>query len=663
MLVPKISTTKQANFSIKLDKFRGGTATLINPARLPPHFAVESVNLMQDQDGIWRTRPGVDFYGNEIDPSVSSIDGITEYVRTDGTRELLVVAGGYLWKSTDNARTWTKVEKSGGGYHTWTEGERVSLLQINNRLFIANGAEELSYYDGTYTYRYTALSAPTNLSGVRGAGLSAGSFNNYYTVAAVNDVGMTTPATSINVTTNKDRAFWTGTTNNEYVSLAWNAVSGANGYQIYNGDEEGYETLIGTATGTTFIDYGQVSNPRNEWAETPNDNTTAGPKLGTMELSANILWGTKDPDNPYRVYFSGASQFLGKFSPYYGGGWVDVEYGGKNKPLSVVHFRTGKGDPITTVLASSSDGKGATYQVELVTTSIGETSITIPATYKIVGSLGTDAPFSVVKVADNIFYANKRGVYALRNKEQMFNVLSTDNLIQPIRDRWEGLNSENFSKVVAYFKNPYVFFSVPMGDNNDTTAIFDMERNNWVWAWNVGFKIFCEYTQSDGKTKFLAIPNTGNRIVEISDNYEGDYGVPFYQSFMSPIIPVSKDPTVLARIREVIYELGKFKGSVTVGVVGITKDKQTASLVSKTIETQLGTSGWGDDFFSDFLFSDTNDTPTTFTYSTIKKRLKVNKKLYGIQFKIYTTNRAYFELLSIFAEGSLMKKRPPSAWN
>jgi len=38
-------------FLIKIDKFNGGTATLINPARLPTRFAVESENLkMMEQE-------------------------------------------------------------------------------------------------------------------------------------------------------------------------------------------------------------------------------------------------------------------------------------------------------------------------------------------------------------------------------------------------------------------------------------------------------------------------------------------------------------------------------------------------------------------------------------------------------------------------------------
>ena len=651
-------------FNIKIDKFNGGTATLINPARLPTRFAVESVNLIQDQDGIWRTRWGVDYFGNSINSSSSSIDGATEFVKQDGTREIIAVSGGYMWKSL-NGLVWDRVTKSDSSYITFTEGKQCFFIQINKNLYISNGQETLTYYDGTYAYRYDQINPPTNLSATRGSGLSSGSFNNYYTVVAVNDVGNTTPVTpSINITTNKDRDYWEGSASNEFITLTWTASSGATGYQVYHGTTEGFENYIGSTSSTTFIDYGQATTPKNKWVETPEDNTTGGPKFTSMEVSSNILWGTGSKDAPYRVFWSGASQYLGKFSPFYGGGYVDIEYGGKNKPISVVHFRTGKGDPITTVLASSDDGKGATYQIELVTTPVGGSTIIVPAVYKIVGSVGTDAPASVVKVIDNIFYANKRGIYSLKNKEQMFNVLSTDNLIQPIRDQWEGINLKSFKKITAYFRNPYVLFSVPSGDENDRTCIFDTERNNWNWAWNIGFKSFFEFTDQNGKTRLLAVPNSGSRLVEISENLQGDFGVPFYQSYLSPLIPIDKDPRVLAKIKEVIFELGRFSGSVTIEVIGYTKQGITSTLTTKSISTQAGTSGWGEFLFSSFLFSDQNySNPEIFTYDTIKKRLKVNKKVYAIQFKIYTTNKANFQLLSISANGFLIRKKSPSTWN
>ncbi|RMD45207.1 MAG: hypothetical protein D6831_03850 [Aquificota bacterium] len=655
MRVPKISAKAPKEFLIKLDRFRGGSNTLLNPARLRKDFAVEINNLWQVQDGIWKTRPGRAYYGQEI-TGVSLIDGAWEYEKSDGTREIIAIAGGYAWKSQDGG-SWTQLTGT-----TFTIGARPYFIQIGSKLFIANGTDPLAYYDGTNLNTYSGLSNPSAAPTTTRTGLTAGSYSNYYRIQATNEIGETLPSPSVNVTTNKPRSQW-DTSN--YITLSWSAITGAKGYQVFWGEFDGEETLIAETTSTTFNDYGETTYPHNPYIETNDDNTTQAPLFKSMEISGNRLWATGNDNAKWRVYFSGTGQYFVSpaFSPFYGGGWIDLEKGGKNKPVAVAHYRTGKGDPIITVFCSSADGNGTIFQIELTTITIGSVTATVPAAYKIVGSVGADAPSSVVKVYDNVFFANKKGIYALRNKQQMFNVLANDDLTAPIRNMFESINQDKISDIVAYFKPPRVYFSFTVGSENDTTAIFDMERGNWTWKWTFGAKQFFEYTDNNGRTHFLVVPSSGNKLVELSENYEDDFGSPFYQSYISPLIPIDKDMTVMAKIKEVVYELGKFKGSAIIEILGVTKNKQVVSLATKTVETQIGTSGWGSDLFSDFLFSTTNSTPQTYIYDTIKKKLKVNKKLYAIQFKIYTTNKATFEILGMQAKGYLLPKRAPSTWN
>ena len=658
MIVPRLRRSPTRTLMLKIDKFRGGSNTLINQARLDPKYAVESVNLVQDQDGIWRTRPGVNYYGEAI-PGVSSIDGAWEYENSSGTREIIAIAGGYAWKSQDGG-SWTQLSTT----ITFTAGETPYFLQIKDRLYISNGVDNLTYYDGTNLNRFTSLSAPGTPTGSLGAGLSSGSYNNYYRIVAANDVGYTTPSGSVNVATNTHRDYWSAS--DQYVDLSWTAVTGAKSYDIYWGEFDGEEVYIGSSTTNSFRDLGGDDYPPNPYVETPDDNTTAAPKFRTMEISNNRMWATYDDDNPYRVYYSGTGQYFAYFSPFYGGGYIDLEKGGRNKPVSVVHYRTGKGDPIITVLCKSADGRGTIFQISLTSITIGSTTFTVPVAYKLVGSIGADAPRAVAKVADNVFFLNKMGVYTLRNKQQMFNVLSTDDLSSPIRNKFESLNSSKLADSVAYYKPPRVYFSVPVGSENDKTVIFDVERGNWNWSWSIGFKQFFEYTENTGNniTRFLAVPTSGDRLVEISDNYLGDFGSAFYQSYISPLIPVHKDLTVAAKIREAIFELGKLRGAVTVEILGLSKDGQVTTLATKEITTTTGTTGIGDDLFSDFLFSDTGDEPSVFAESTTKKKVRVNKKMYALQFKVYSTNAdTYFELLSLQAKGTFLPGRAPSAWN
>lgn len=662
--VADLPAGKMREFNLMLDDFSGGTNSIISQARLGKKaknlkYAYESVNLVQDEDGIWRTKPGSAYYGNAIS-GISSIDGAIEYEAVDGTREIIAVGGGYAHKSTNDGSTWSQISGA-----TFTTGYKPTFLQLQSKLYVTNRQDYLAVYNGTSFTTYGSLTDPVGAgTPSRGAGLSAGSFTYYYYFTANNEVGNTNPSPSASITVDIDRNAW-DSASNETVSFSWSAVTGADSYDIWIGESDGIGFWIGRTTSTSFVDLGQIKTPYNPYQELPDDNTTASPKFGSLETSGNRIWGTYDPNNQWRVYASGTGQYLGYFSPFYGGVWIDLEKGGRFKPISVVHYRTGKGDSIATVLCTSPDGQGVIFQIELTSLTIGDTTFTVPIAYKLVGSIGSDSSHGVVKVSDNVLFPNVKGVHALRNKQSMFNVLATDDETGVIRDKWESINQNKITDVVGHYSAPRVYFSVAQGTVNDTTVVFDYERRNWNWAWSVGYNGFFDHTEnSTGKTKLLVVPTSGNRLIEISDNYTNDLDSAFYQSYTSPLIPVNPaDHTDRAKVKDVIYEVGELRGRVDLKVIGIQKNKQTQILGSDTLTSTTGNSGISDDLVSDFLFTDTNDTPSVFAKKSQKKNIRVNKKLYSIQFQVSTnTKDSYWKLLSIQAKGFLLGGRPSSSW-
>jgi len=656
MIIKTRKYKQQKEALITIDKFNGGYNSLVDEARLPSKFATACLNLIQDQDGLWTTRWGRDYYGSAISGE-SSIIAATEYVKSDGTRELIAVGGttGKIYKSTDDGDTWSQV-----GTDTLSTSADVYFVQIKNELYIANGSDNLLRYDGSSLNEYSELSAPSNLSASRGSGLSAGNYTYYYQVTAVNSVGETTASAEASVTVNKEREQWVES-DNEYVDLDWDDVSGAERYYVYMSDESGWETFLAETTTSSFRDDGTLVT--NGYIEPPDDNTTAAPKFSVMEISGNRIWATGNPNAPYRVYYSGAGVNLGRFSVWYGGGWVDLEKGGRDTPVGVVHYRTGRGDPIITILCSSPEGTGSIWQIELSAVTVNDVSITVPITYKIVGSIGSNAGRSIVKARDNVFFVNKRGVFALRNKEQMFQVLATDELSQPIRPDYRSLNQSKLSDICAYYYDGKVFFSAAEGNDNDIIFIFDLERGNWTWKWDFGVKHFFEYTDSSGRTHFLYVPTTGNRLVEISENFVGDFGEPFNQLYLSPLLPVSKDKTNMLKLREVIVELGRPKGTINFEVLGIGRTGLISTLSSRTIGDTISGSGLSYDLFSDFLFSDSEGTPETFSQASVKKALRIREKVYNLQFKVSANSAdTKFTILGLQAKGRLLAKRTPADW-
>lgn len=100
--------TRRKKVTMEIKNFAGGSNHLLDEARLKPNESKTANNLIQVQDGLWKPRWGTAFYGEALP---FTCDGAAEYVKSDGSTELIAVAGGHVWKSTDG-ESWTEVEAS-----------------------------------------------------------------------------------------------------------------------------------------------------------------------------------------------------------------------------------------------------------------------------------------------------------------------------------------------------------------------------------------------------------------------------------------------------------------------------------------------------------------------------------------------------------------------
>lgn len=657
----------QRKIEVSIDDFKGGTNTLIEEARLNTKFAVQSTNMMQVQDGLWSTRWGSGFYGAEYP---ANPDGASEYVKSDGTTELIVISNGSAYKSTSGG----SITSISGA--TFTAGIQCYFMQIAGFLYIANGTDDLARYDGSTLTTYTEINAPTNLTAsLVASGLSSGTYTYYAQVTALNLVGETTGSTEASITVNKARDSWVAGT--DKITWSWTASAGATRYQIYLSDQSGYETLLGNTEVTNFTDDGTTD--LNPYVEVPDDNTTGAPKFISMALSGNRIWATNNNANKYRVYFSGTGQYIGNFSDFYGGGWIDLEKGGREMPVAVKHYQSGSGSGVATVLCKTPDGRGAVWQIQISTATVGDTSFSVPSASKVVGSFGTESVLGVVNTNNDIAFPNRKGWFYLGPEKNYYGILRTNEKSSNIRPYWRNLSGSAMSGVAAYFYDAKIFISVPTSSaGNDRIIILDVERDNWAVDWNFGAKQFLEYTDSNGNTKLLFIPTSGTKLCEISENLLGDFGAEFYQSYISPLIPVSKTKTDIMNLKEAIVELGRPRGSIQFQVLGMGKDGAFTTLSTKTItnfgsdtgigidlpgelypsETQASASGGADNWAIYLL-----DAPSTFSQSTTKKAIKLNKKIYAIQFKVYSnTADTQYTILSLQAKGNLIPRKLPSSW-
>ena len=642
--------SNQRRVQREVKNFSGGVNRLLEEARIGFNEAKEATNLIQVQDGLWKPRWGTQYYGLELP---ANCDGASEYVTSASGTEIVAIAGGKAYKSVDGG-SWTEITGA-----TFTAGVQCFFLQISGYLYIVNGVDSMSRYNGTVLTTYTEISAPTGLSGARGS-LSDGSISEYAEVTAVNDIGETVGSTEAVVTVNKIRDQWT---TGEKITWTWNAVSGATGYQLYISESAGRECLVASITGTSYVDDGVAEI--NPYVETPLANTTGAHKFKSMCVSGNRIWATGDTNNQYNVYWSGTGkQDMGKFSDFYGGGEVALERGGREKPVSIVHYKTGVGEGRTTVLCSTPEGKGSVWQISISQATVGDYSFSVPSASKVVGSSGTDSQLSVVADNNNIWFFNRRGFFTLGPEKNYYGILRTNELSSRIRPYIRGLIGSKINTVCGYFYDAKVFFSVPTSSSGNNKIIYyDTERMNWVVDWSVGAKQFLQYTDSLGNNHFLYVPVSGKRLIEFSEDFQGDLGVAFNTIYLSGRWTLSKLWKDFLKLKKVFIKLGNPRGAINFEVAGSTKTGGFTSIGSATITNLTSMTGMGFDLMGGVLMGSSDGIPTSFSDSADPRYIKVNKKLRDIQLRLTTNSLdADYTLHSFIFDGLQLNTNPPSRW-
>lgn len=599
-----------------------------------------------------------------------NLDGAFEAVLPDDTLEILEVAGGTLYRSVDGG-TKTPVTISPG---TLTPGYDCHFLQIRGFVYIGNGHDPVVRYDTTLhtAASYTALATPVAATLAK-TGLSGTNYTAYYVIVATNLVGTTVGSPEASVTVGKVRDEWVTSTTaqntTDLITLTLTRVTNAVRYSIFYSDQSGKELYLDSVpdpgTGTTFTYVDRGTQPINDFVELPNDDTTGGPLLTQMELSSNRIWGL-DGANKQRVIWSGVGQYTGTFSPYYGGGYVDLELGGREKPAQIVHYRDGKGTAMATVLTRDPQGNGSTWQITLDTVTVGTTTFLIPNPVKIVGSIGCTSPRGAAKVGDDIVFANNKGAYSLGSQPSIVNVLATRELSANIRNRWRALDGAAMAKAALYFYDAKIFCAVPASaGTNSEIWVRDTEKRNWQVAWQgVGVKAFLEHTDSTGRVHFLGVPAKGNQLIEFSPDIRGNFGVAAPTKIKTGRLPINpKNHNDFAQIDKMFVELGNPIGTISVDFYGYEYRKGFIFLGNLTVSTTPTSSvPWGSQW-STRRWSVQPGVPVISSSSVYRRFKRINKLVNSLQYVLSTTGIGdYYELLEFSAQGYSVKVDPPRIW-
>lgn len=657
---PNVQGNPPALQVLNQGKFPRGVLSIIDKTNLPRPALETADNSTLIEDGSISPRPGVDYYGTAATGSGDGIDGAGMHVTSDDVVHLLKVTNGTLYRSLNDGATWTSCTGA-----SFTAGAKVSMEQINDFTYLANGEESLVRYDGTTTLQtYTALTTPTGV-GTAKTGLSGTTYTYRYRVSALNDIGETIASTASTVQVNRTRDSFDAS---NFVTFTWGAVTGANGYAIYVGQTSGEEVYIDSVDGqasTTYIDQGQAIEQIQFLA--PDSDTTSGPRAADVALVGSRLYATGDADFPYRVWISGSGRLAGQFGSSFDSTWVDLQKGGQNKPVKVEDYRDGKGLPLATVWCKSKDGLGSVWQGTLESFTVGDITFPVPNFNKLPGSRGTDAPFSVVNVLNDFMYYNSQAFYNLGSRAQFLNLLSTDEASVNVRPDVQSIRPEHSSKITAHYQTPHVYFSCPVGsDENDTTFIYDTERKAWLpRGFTIGFERFFTYSDSNGNRRLLCWKSGDHRLSEISTQIRGDYGQAFTTTVRTGINHVNpKDRSRFMWVEEAFVEFAQTRGTITVELLANTREEGFKTIDTVTISPDSSLSSW-DTFPWDTEQWDVGTGADAVAYSepTVKRYFLVDDDINAYQLQVTTNSvNAYYVLRTLQISGSDSEGEKPRPW-
>lgn len=502
---------------------------------------------------------------------------------------------GTAYKQTDGG----SFTAFGGSENTFDNSAWAGCVQsydsINSvsKLYIYNGVDNLAYVnlDTDAVVKFSSLATPTPSTAVYTGG--ADNSQHFYRVSANNKVGESIASAAFSTTALcKPRDNWIDQT--DYVTVTWNAVTGASSYTIYYGNTAATTNELYTQPGqatTSYKDYG--TSAVNPFKLAPEGNSTLGAIFTHMYVdgkNSQIFGVTADN----LLYFSAPG--TGDFSPYNGGGWVAIDEFGDTTLNYVTGFRNGKGDPVITVSARGAAGKGRLYHVSFETLTVGDQAIVYPNVYEANGQSGTYAPRATIKNADSITYPTGQDFKSTGTSQNIVNILTTNTVSQGIIPDVDRISLASLSKAVGVEYQDKLYFALPVGstENNEIWYLDTSRKNAWVLRWPIKAKDMWLYEDSSGYTHFNVLVN--NIILEFTRTgaqLHQDDNVAWRSRTAFESLVWDEDGLTLGKIRRHYIKLLQPKGTITANDTGLTRSGASTAAGSDSFTVTTTATGIG----------------------------------------------------------------------
>lgn len=453
--------------------FLGGLNTFQDEGSIKESELTEAKNILLSVDGI-EPRPGTEDYGSS---SGTRVVGLFPYYK-DASRQFLR----YTLGANNKLQKYVGSTPTDIGSATFNASARMNFVQARDEVYGFNGSDALWKYDGTTITVYSALTTPVGL-GVTATG-TTGSTAYSYRVSAFNSVGETLACASVAIANGNATLSATN-----YNALAWTAVTGATGYNIWGRKATGLgETYMGTVYGVVVYNDQGGDDPSLSLLP-PEGNTTTGVKGTMAEFAISRIFTAGNPDYTSRLTFGGTATNIGNFSgSSIGGGSVDVFRNDGAKIRGIKPFQGGVVIWKDNAIYKFSFTDEGFQKLEEITRSFGGIS------------------YRGIKHVENdiIFPARKDGrlaIYSLGNQENYAStVLRTNELTIKIASRLSDVNTAYMEYSCAFYFNNVYGISIPKSGStvNDRTWCLDTRFGAWVYWEGFTPNVYSTYVDTDG---------------------------------------------------------------------------------------------------------------------------------------------------------------------
>ena len=585
---------------------------------------------------------GMGTYTNTMPPLMKPVRYMISIQKIDGVGKICTSKDGEPWVVV------------GGAYdvNSWA-----TFTQSNNRVYVSNKADEMSYYNiaTNAIVTYSPIDAPAAPT-VTATGLGGSVVTYRVRVSANNEVGETKASVAALVTVGEYRDSWDP--NSQSITIEVSPVAGATSYTFYIGTVAGDENFLGNMPQPTSGNVKLIDNNRaaiNPFKKAPEGDSTAGPVLGTLTDSNGQLFGTDDKNNPYRYWYSGSGVKSGSFSPFDGGGWVDINLGGKSLPVCVKAFRDGQGQSAMTILTRGAAGAGEVYHQTFADQTVGDYTITYPLIKQANGQAGTYSAMAVVEANNSLLYPTGTNFTTTGTKAQMVNILVSGSISDTIARDLKLLNLAALHKSVGLFHRNRVFWAVPVGSSeNNEIWIYDTSLGGaWILRWTIPCTYMWLYEDSAGITHHCILSN--GKILEFSETALDDDGVPFASRLSLPTVTFDKSGQQMASVEMVRTLFIRPQGQINKSIYGLTEGGETTQMIAnENIATIIDPTGWDATEWDTEEFDYVLPASSSQSKAQLPLNVEIGEIMSQISIDFTTTDPARYLLHSVQVQGKII---------